>query len=95
MFFENVRNPHTFVRYWYEIRDILVHDLKFTKCEIYGSTEPSRFSIIMCFFFKYQFSGCGKPPCHSIFICSCLCLDFFAFCDEEKKLLYLICHFSA
>ena len=24
MFFENVRNPHTFVRYWYEIRDILV-----------------------------------------------------------------------
>ena len=24
MFFENVRNPHTLVRYWYEIRDILV-----------------------------------------------------------------------
>ena len=39
--FENVRNPHTFVRYWYEIRDILVpilQDVKFTKCEICGST---------------------------------------------------------
>ena len=33
MFFENVLNPHTFVRYWYEIRDILVpilHDVKFS-----------------------------------------------------------------
>ena len=51
MFFENVRNPHTFVRYWYEIRDIMVpilhlpilHDVKFTKCEIYGSTVLKRY----------------------------------------------------
>ena len=43
-FFENVRNSHTFVRYWYEIRDILVpvlHGVKFTKCEICGSTMLS------------------------------------------------------
>ena len=40
MFFENVRNPHTFVRYWYEIRDILVPILhractNSSRCEIY------------------------------------------------------------
>ena len=41
MKFDYVRISLTREKYWYEIRDVLVpvlHGVKFTKCEIYGST---------------------------------------------------------
>ena len=42
---------------------------------LYFVFSPRVFSISMFFsFFKCQFRGCGKPPYHFIFICSCLCL---------------------
>ena len=53
MKFDYVRISLTRGKYWYEIRDVLVpilqrckelvpilHGVKFTKCEIYGSTKP-------------------------------------------------------
>ena len=43
MKFDYVRISLTREKYWYEIRDVLVpilHGVKFTKCEIYGSTKP-------------------------------------------------------
>ena len=42
--FDYMRISLTREKYWYEIRDVLVpilHGVKFTKCEIYGSTRLS------------------------------------------------------
>ena len=50
-----VRISLTRVKYWNEIRDVLVpilHGVKFTKCELYGSTRLSLFYIIRS---KFQF----------------------------------------
>ena len=44
------------------------------------------FSINTClFFFKCQFRGRDKPPCHSIFICSCLCIYFLPFAMKRRS----------
>ena len=56
MNFENVRISLTRVRYWYEIRDILVpilHGVKLTNCEIYGSIE---LHVLLSFSNKRLFS---------------------------------------
>ena len=42
MKFDYVRISHTHRKYWYQIRDVLVpilHGVKYSKCEIYGSTQ--------------------------------------------------------
>ena len=48
-------------------------------------------------FFSSNINLVAVPSLHAILysFADVFVYIYFAFCDEEKKLLYLICHFSA
>ena len=69
-------------RYWCKTYRLLLHKVLYFILYL-----AHRFLALIhaFFFFKYQFWSCGKPRCHSIFICNCLCLYCLSFVMKKRS----------